>query len=328
MSPPAPLTTPEAEAAAQRTAALDAAIHRAVLGQDELVEGIVATFLAGGHALLEGPPGVGKTLAALALSRAVAGSFGRVQFTPDLMPSDLTGHVVLDPQSWKTHVRKGPVFVNLLLADEINRAPARTQAALLEVMQEGQVTLEGEAHTLPPPFMVVATQNPLEQEGTYPLPEAQLDRFLVQLRIAYPPHADEAAIVRAATRGRVGDRLDVDAVEELMTLAEAADLRRQVSRVTVDDRVLDYAIRVNRATRGAPALSLGAGPRGGIAMVRLARAFALMEGRPYVVPDDVKRAALPALRHRVRVAPELEVEGRHADHALTELLAGVEAPRS
>lgn len=307
--------------------AIQSQIRQAVLGQDDVVESVLASFLAGGHVLLEGVPGLGKTLLVLALSRAIGGTFSRVQFTPDLMPSDVTGHTLLDQQTGTFKVRRGPVFANLLLADEINRAPAKTQAALLEVMQEQQVTIEGDSFPLSPPFMTLATQNPLEQEGTYPLPEAQLDRFLLKVRIQHPPEAVEAAIVRSVTEGRVGDRLDVNLVKPVLDLEGAQALQRCAAGITVDERIIGYAVRLTRATRSWQGLAVGAGPRGGIALVRAARAIALMDGRGFVTPDDVKHVALPALRHRVAVAPELEVEGLDADDVIASILQSVEAPR-
>jgi MoxR-like ATPase len=224
-------------------------------------------------------------------------------------------------------VRRGPVFVNLLLADEINRAPAKTQAALLEVMQEGQVTIEGTPHLLEPPFMVLATQNPIEQEGTYALPEAQLDRFLLKVQIDYPGQAEEAAMVRQITDGKVGDRLNVDAVAQLLKPSTVVTLQSIAAALRTDDAVLDYAIRLVRATRSWAGVATGAGPRGGISLVRAARAAALLDGRDFVTPDDVKKMALPALRHRIRPSPELELEGRDADAILKGLLEKVEAPR-
>jgi len=331
-SPPAggPLAAspPDLAQATAAVAAIRTEVASVLLGQEEAVDHLIATFLAGGHALLEGVPGLGKTLMVLALARAVGGRFARIQFTPDLMPSDVTGHAMLDPETRRFRVRKGPVFTNLLLADEINRAPAKTQAALLEVMQEQQVTIEGEAHALEPPFLCLATQNPLEQEGTYPLPEAQLDRFLLKIRLDYPEIAVEAAIVRDVTLGRVGHRLDVERVRQVVDPAGAVVLQQATAAVTVDERVVDYAVRIVRATRQRQGISVGAGTRGAIALVRAARALALMEGRDFVTPDDIKGVALPALRHRITLAPELEVEGMHADDALSGVLAAVEAPRS
>jgi len=313
--------------AAEQANELREQMQKAVLGQDDAVDHVLAGFLAGGHVLLEGVPGLGKTLMVLALSRAFGGEFSRVQFTPDLMPSDVTGHSIYDMSSAKFHVRKGPVFANLLLADEINRAPAKTQAALLEVMQEQQVTIEGQGFSLSPPFMTLATQNPVEQEGTYPLPEAQLDRFLLKVLLDYPAREDEVSIVRAVTNGLVGDKLDVSAVQQVMTPEQAVTLQEAVAGVTVDERNVDYAVRIVRATRERQGIILGAGPRGAIALVRGARAAAVLEGRDFVTPDDIKSIALPALRHRIAIAPELEIEGQLPDDALHRILDSVEAPR-
>jgi MoxR-like ATPase len=278
--------------------------------------------------LIEGVPGLGKTLLVQALARTFDGRAARIQFTPDLMPSDVTGHTLYDQAAQRFVARRGPVFTHLLLADEINRAPAKTQAALLEVMQEAQVTIEGEAHALEPPFMVLATQNPIEQEGTYPLPEAQLDRFLLKIRIDYPSHAEESALVRQVTLNRVADKLDVAAVRTLIKPATVVALQTVVAGLRIEDQVLDYAVRVVRATRGWNGVASGAGPRGGIALVRAARAAALLAGRDYVTPDDVKCVALPALRHRVTPAPELQIEGQDSDTILGALLAKIDAPRT
>ena len=313
--------------AAQIIAAMRAEVAKAVVGQDAVVEQVLCALLAGGHVLVEGVPGLGKTLLVRALAQTLSGKFGRIQFTPDLMPADVTGHTLYDPKSQVFAARRGPVFCNLLLADEINRAPAKTQAALLEVMQEGQVTLEGEALPLEPPFMVLATQNPIEQEGTYALPEAQLDRFLLKVKIDYPSDREEAALVRKVTDGKVGDRLDVAQVTPLVKPSTVVQLQTVVASIRVDDQVLDYALRLARATRQWAGVAAGAGPRGGIALVRVARAAAALAGRDFVTPDDVKRMALPALRHRVLPAPELELEGRDADAVLKDILEKTQAPR-
>jgi MoxR-like ATPase len=320
--------SPEAGARLRElTARMRGEIARAFVGQEDVVEEIVIALLAGGHVLLEGVPGLGKTLLVKALAGTFAGKFSRIQFTPDLMPSDVSGHAVYDPRTETFHIRKGPVFANLLLADEINRAPAKTQAALLEVMQENQVTIEGQSSPVSPPFMTVATQNPVEHEGTYPLPEAQLDRFLLKVLIDYPGHEDEVDIVSTVTGGRVGDALDVDAVETVMQPEHVVALQALVARVRIDASVVDYAIRIVRETREASGIRMGAGPRGSIALVRAARASAVLAGRDFVTPDDVRRVSVPALRHRIALAPELEIEAYRPDDILAELLGSVSAPR-
>ena len=315
------------ERAAQAVAAMRTQIGKAVVGQAEVVDQVLAGLIAGGHVLIEGVPGLGKTLLVQALARTFAGTYRRIQFTPDLMPADVCGHTLYDQATRQFTTRRGPVFTHLLLADEINRAPAKTQAALLEVMQEGQVTIEGTALPLEAPFMVLATQNPIEHEGTYALPEAQLDRFLLKLRIDYPGHAEEMRLVRQVTTGQIGDRLNVDAVEHVIEPAGVLMLQRAAAGLTFDEAVQDYAVRIVRATRTWSGVAAGAGPRGGIALVRAARAAALIAGRDFVTPDDVKVMVLPGLRHRITPSPELEIEGHNADRILQALLERVDAPR-
>jgi MoxR-like ATPase len=315
--------------------ALRRELSKAVVGQREVVDQTLAAFVASGHVLIEGVPGLGKTLLARALAKAMTLGFTRVQFTPDLMPTDITGHAVLDrdprgesPGSAGTlRIVRGPVFTNLLLADEINRAPAKTQSALLEVMQEYQVTLEGRSMPLPRPFVVIGTQNPIETEGTYPLPEAQLDRFLVKIRIGYPTQQEESDIVRRTTEQATGDELPLAEVTAQLDERAAQALQRIAAFVRVDPRVADYAVRIARTTREWPGLATGAGPRGAIALVRLARAAALLEGRDYATPDDVKRYALPTLRHRVALAPDAQLEGRDVDILLASAVDSIDAPR-
>ncbi len=314
----------QAAAIAQR---MRTEIGKALIGQEQVVEQILIALFAAGHVLIEGVPGLGKTLLVRALAKTFEGNFARIQFTPDLMPSDVSGHAMYDLKSEQFRIRKGPVFTNLLLADEINRAPAKTQAALLEVMQEYQVTIEGQALTLTPPFMTLATQNPLEQEGTYPLPEAQLDRFLLKILIDYPSEQEEKSLVASVTNGQVGDTLNVDAVSTIVKAPSIVKVQQIVSGLRVDERVNDYAVRITRKTREWPGISIGAGPRGGIALIRAARAKALFSGRDFVTPDDVKVIAIPALRHRISLAAELEIEGHKPDDILAALLEKVEAPR-
>jgi MoxR-like ATPase len=323
--PTVPAEAPEK--AAGLINAVAAEVRKVVVGQDDVIAQALAGLVSGGHVLVEGVPGLGKTLLVKALAKTLRGQFARIQFTPDLMPSDVTGHTIYDGAAAKFVARKGPVFTNFLLADEINRAPAKTQAALLEVMQEAQVTIEGTAHPLAQPFMVFATQNPIEHEGTYPLPDAQLDRFLLNVRIGYPAAEEEVRLTRQVTQSMVGDKLNVDAVQPVLEPTQVMALQRLASMLTVDDKVIDYAVRLARATRDHAGLTRGAGPRASIALIRAARASALAGGRGFASPDDVKQVALPVLRHRVSVSPEFEIEGRDADSILSDLLQSVEAPR-
>ena len=306
---------------------LVAEIGRAVIGQQQVVREVVIALLAAGHVLVEGVPGLGKTLLVRSLAAAVGGDFQRIQFTPDLMPADVTGHFMFDMKSNSFRVRKGPVFCNFLLADEVNRAPAKTQSSLLEVMQEQQVTIEGRSFTLSPPFLVLATQNPIEQEGTYPLPQAQLDRFLLKVFIDYPSLDEERALVRKVTDKALGDRLDTSAIRKLLSPTEILRMQNAAAAMEVDEQIYDYAVRIVRHARDWHGVEHGAGPRGGIALLRAARANALLEARRYVIPDDIKAIAAPVLRHRLKLTTDLEIEGYQPDDVLADILKDVEAPR-
>lgn len=314
--------------AAELLGRLRETIGQALVGQGAVVEQVVVALVAGGHVLIEGVPGLGKTLLVRAMAQALSLPHARVQFTPDMMPSDITGHAIIDPATREWRVVRGPIFTQILLADEINRAPAKTQSALLEVMQESQVTIEGQTHVLPRPFMVLATQNPVETEGTYPLPEAQIDRFLFKIQIDYPSAAEEVAVVVRTTGNRVGDQLPLVDVKPCLNEKSVLSLQQIAAHQRVEETVVDYAVRIVRATRDWPGLAFGAGSRGAIALVRAARVVALLDGRDFVTPDDIKRVALPAVRHRLALTPDAMLEGRKADDLLSAVVESVPAPRT
>ena len=299
-------------------------VHKVIVGQDETIRLSFMALALRGHVLIEGVPGTAKTLLARTAARLIGGSFKRIQFTPDLMPSDIVGTSIFEIATSSFRIRLGPVFANVVLADEVNRAPAKTQAALLEAMEERQVTLEGEPHPLPDPFIVIATQNPVEYEGTYPLPEAELDRFLFKAVVAYPQQPEEAAILRRHDKGR-----PLDLVETLDALGptDLATSREEIENVTVEDSVVGYIVRIVEETRRSGDLVLGASPRAGVHLFHAAKAAAALEGRDFVTPDDVKSLVPPTLRHRVVLKAEAEIEGVDADAALRRVLARLDVPR-
>jgi MoxR-like ATPase len=299
-------------------------VHQIVIGQEETITLSFLALCLGGHVLIEGVPGTAKTLLARTIAQLVGGTFKRIQFTPDLMPSDIVGTSVYEIATSSFRMRLGPIFANIVLADEVNRAPAKTQSALLEAMEEKQVTLEGDARPLPDPFLVLATQNPVEYEGTYPLPEAELDRFLFKAVMRYPEPAEEHAILRAHDKGQ--PLAEVGGLPRLPPAA-LADARAEVDRVTVEDSVVDYVVRIVAETRKSPDLLLGASPRAGVHLLRAAKASAALDGRDFVTPDDVKSLVPPTLRHRVVLKAEAEIEGLDADAVLRRALSRLDVPR-
>jgi MoxR-like ATPase len=311
-------------------------VAKVVVGQDGTLSGLVAALLARGHVLLEGVPGVAKTLIVKTLAAALDLDAKRVQFTPDLMPSDVTGQLILDGPAagggggageGRFRFRPGPVFTNVLLADEINRTPPKTQAALLEAMEERQVSVEGLAHPLPDPFIVVATQNPIEYEGTYPLPEAQLDRFLFKLAVAYPSAEQEQEVLARHDRGLDPHDAVAAGIRPVATVADIEAARRQIQDIRVEPAVLAYIVALARATRTTPAVTLGVSPRGAAMVLHAAKSWAWLAGRPYVTPDEVKAVIKPCVRHRIQLRPELELEGTTIDGVLDGILAAVPVPR-
>ena len=308
-------------------AAMQTEAARVIVGQDEPFELLTIALFTGGHVLLEGVPGTAKTLMAKTMARLVRARFGRIQFTPDLMPSDILGTSVFDINSGQFHLRKGPIFTQILLADEINRAPAKTQAALLEAMEERQVNLDGARHLLEPPFMVIATQNPLEYEGTYPLPEAQLDRFLFKVNVPYVSTDVETEILRRYHHGFDARDLDAMELQPQLDTTDFAAIRALINRVVVEDGILAYIANVAAASRQSPDLTLGASTRASTHVLLAAKTYAAMQGRDYVTPDDVKFVTPPVYRHRLLLKPEAEIEGLDADAVIRQLLGQVDVPR-
>jgi MoxR-like ATPase len=304
------------------------ALGRVIVGQSEAIDLALVTLLAGGHALIEGVPGVGKTLLVKALARAVAGEFQRIQFTPDLMPADIIGTSVFDLRAQEFRLVRGPIFTNFLLADEINRAPAKTQSALLEAMQERQVTIDRETRELPSVFVVFATQNPIEHQGTYPLPEAQKDRFLMKIRMGYPTAQDENELAKLVAAGEAPERrLAEDLRRPVLQPDEFEQLRAATARVRVSDAISSYIVSVARQTRQHAAIWVGAGPRATLALLSASRALAALEERDFVLPEDVKTLAAPVLEHRVLLRPEFEMEGVEIREVIKAVLEAVEVPR-
>jgi len=320
-------TDPAEESARAALGRLRAEIGKVIVGQDATVTGLVLALLCRGHVLLEGVPGVAKTLLIRTMAASLALDAKRTQFTPDLMPSDVTGSLVFDSRTAAFEFRPGPVFTNLYLADEINRTPPKTQASLLEVMEERQVSVDGRPRPLPEPFLVAATMNPIEYEGTYPLPEAQLDRFLFKLTVPLPTRDEELGVLRAHHHGFDPRDLRAAGVQPVASGADLAAGRAAAGRVSVTDPVLAYVVDLCRATRVSPSLELGASPRGATALLAAAKAWAWLTGRDYVTPDDIKALARPTLRHRVRLRPEAELEGVTTDAVLDAVLATVPTPR-
>jgi MoxR-like ATPase len=302
-------------------------IAKAIVGQESAIEQIMVAVLANGHVLLEGVPGVAKTLLVRSLAKSLSLEFGRVQLTPDLMPSDVIGTNIFNPKTAEFELRHGPVFVSVLLADEINRTPPKTQAGLLEAMEERKVTIDGVSYPLPQPFLVFATQNPIEFEGTYPLPEAQLDRFLLKVVISYPPEQVEVDVLKRHHRGFRPQSLEEAGIQPVLSLEELAQLQHEVQQVTVEEKIFNYIYAILQATRKSNDVMVGASPRAGIAMLNCGKAMAAIRGRDFVIPDDVKELALPVLRHRVMLRPEAEIEGLQVDRVLAGIIDAQVVPR-
>lgn len=300
-------------------------IGRVIVGQSDLIDHLLIALFADGHILLEGVPGVAKTLAAKLTARLMHCSFGRIQFTPDLMPADVLGTNIFDQRSLDFSFRKGPVFANILLADEINRAPAKTQSALFEVMEERQCTIDGTSYPMPHPFMVIATQNPIEQEGTYRLPEAQLDRFLMKVTIGYPSASEEVEILRR--HQHAGGSPNLASVEPLLSIDDVLQLRAHVRSLTVEESILSYITSIVHATRINSSLEFGGSPRASIGLLVAAKGRAVLDGRDFVIPDDVQAVARPVLRHRIQLTPERELDGTTVDDVVGALLGTITIPR-
>lgn len=302
-------------------------LRKAIVGQNSVIEQVLVTLFTEGHALIEGVPGTAKTLLVKVLARVVGAQFGRIQFTPDLMPADVTGTNIFNMATSSFTLRQGPIFTDLLLADEINRTPPKTQAALLEAMEERQVTIDGDMHRLSPLFTVLATQNPIEYEGTYPLPEAELDRFMMKILVEYPSEQEEAQVVANWNAGFNSRRLEDLSLRPVPSASAILECRARVRQITVEEGVQRYIVSIVRATRNSPNVSWGASPRAAVALLLSSKALAALRGRMFVTPDDVKEIAKPVLRHRIILRPEAEIEGATPDQVLDEIIAGIDVPR-
>ncbi|GAB4344494.1 MAG: MoxR family ATPase [Flammeovirgaceae bacterium] len=300
-------------------------VSKLLVGQHEMVELLLTAFLADGHVLIEGVPGVAKTLTAKIISRIVSAKFSRIQFTPDLMPSDILGTNIFNVKINDFEFRRGAVFTNILLIDEINRAPAKTQSALFELMEERQITMDGITYPMQTPFVVLATQNPIEQEGTYRLPEAQLDRFLFKIEVNYPSLSEELQILRGYHQRN--NQTDIQSIQPLLTKENLLIFREMVRKANVEENVLEYIAKIVVATRHHPSIYLGASPRASLAILNSAKAFSLLQGRDFVTPDDIKRVAVPVLRHRLQLTPEREMEGVEVEQVIKEIVQKIEVPR-
>lgn len=305
--------------------ALQNEVQKIIVGQHEMVRLLMAAVLANGHVLIEGVPGVAKTLTAKLLAQCLQVGFSRIQFTPDLMPSDVLGTNIFNPGEGRFEFKRGPVFSNLVLIDEINRAPAKTQSALFEVMEERQVTMDGTTHLMGAPFMVVATQNPIEQEGTYRLPEAQLDRFLLKIVVPYPSEAEEIAILQRFHQ--LGTANVLQQVNALLDAAQITRFRELISKIVVEEKLLQFIARITVATRNNKSVYLGASPRASLALLHTSKAIAALSGRDFVIPDDIVQAAKPVLRHRIMLTPEKEMEGVGEDEIIAQIIHAIEVPR-
>lgn len=306
----------------ERLSALMEHYEKRIIGQTKNMKLLLSSILVGGHVLLEGVPGTGKTQMVRTLSRLLGGDFKRIQFTPDLLPSDITGSMIYNMKSGSFETLKGPIFTNVLLADEINRTPAKTQAALLEAMEEKQLTIQGDTYDLPDPFFVVATQNPIESEGTYPLPEAQQDRFLFKLHVDFPDFEEEVSVLKQAV-----EDVEKSTLPRVMDMEEFLEISRDIEMVTIDDSVYEYMMSIVRETRDADAIRYGASTRAGIAIARASKAWAYLHDRTYVTPDDVKVVSIPALRHRIMLSPHMELEGSTHDQVIQGIVGSVPVPR-